>query len=68
VHYDHTWKKNYYFNPLTTESQWELPPDVIHRVQEYRRQFEHRVHDFEERNMYKFLPKAYVHQQRIMVQ
>lgn len=64
VQFDKTWDKNYYFNGLTNESVWELPPDIIAKVQDYRRQFEHRVHDFEERNMYKFLPKTYIHQQR----
>ncbi|KAM3147266.1 hypothetical protein pb186bvf_000517 [Paramecium bursaria] len=64
VNYDQTWKKNYYFNPITNESLWELPLDVVKKIQDYRRQYEHRLLDYEERNMYKFLPKTYIATQR----
>lgn len=32
VNYDQTWKKNYYFNPITNESLWELPLDVVKKI------------------------------------
>ncbi|CAD8140610.1 unnamed protein product [Paramecium pentaurelia] len=64
VLFDDTWKKNYYYNPVTKESVWELPLDIVQKLSDYRRQFEHRLYDYQERNFFKFLPKQYIARQR----
>ena len=41
VHYDETWKRHFYFNPLSATSVWELPEEIQLKVEAfYQTRFE----------------------------
>jgi hypothetical protein len=35
VHFDETWKRSFYFNPLANTSVWELPEEIQLKVESF---------------------------------
>lgn len=40
IGFDEKYQKNYYYNPLTEESVWELPPELQQRIKLFWQEYE----------------------------
>ena len=57
AYFDEKWQKNYYFNPFTNESVWDLPLEIQSKISSYS-QIQNQIEDeITKKNMSKFLTK-----------